>query len=577
MMKKATIIITALCLSTTIMGENKDITIRILATSDVHGCFFPYDFIDRKPTNGSMARVSHYVKEVRKENEGNVVLLDNGDILQGQPTSFYCNYTNPKIPNAAVHAINYMKYDAQTIGNHDIETGHKVYDKWIKEVNCPILGANVVDNNTGKPYLKPYTIVERQGVRIAVLGMLTPAIPNWLKEDLWSGMHFEDMTASTKKWMQYLKETEKPDVIVGLFHSGWNGGISTLHYNEDATEEIAKTVDGFDIIIFGHDHHARNENVINSKGNSVLCLDPGCNATLVADATLRITTTDGKVTGKRVEGKLVKMKGLPLDNDYLDHMKEIEENVTRYVNTKLGTLTETISTSDAFFGSSPFNDLIHEIQLKVTGADISINAPLTFDSKIEKGDILMSDMFKLYKYENNLYMMKMKGYEIRKLLEMSYDQWVNTMTSPDDHIMLLSDNTQYDRQKCGFKNLTFNFDSALGIDYLVDVTKPDGEKVKIQRMSNGEPFVEDKWYRVAMNSYRGNGGGELLTKGAGIPKEELESRILWISEQDQRFYIIDEIMKRGTIEPKAHNNWKFVPEEWTIPAIKRDRKALFEK
>ena len=236
MMKKATIIITALCLSTTIMGENKDITIRILATSDVHGCFFPYDFIDRKPTNGSMARVSHYVKEVRKENEGNVVLLDNGDILQGQPTSFYCNYANPKIPNAAVHAINYMKYDAQTIGNHDIETGHKVYDKWIKEVNCPILGANVVDNNTGKPYLKPYTIVERQGVRIAVLGMLTPAIPNWLKEDLWSGMHFEDMTASTKKWMQYLKETEKPDVIVGLFHSGWNGGISTLHYNEDATE-----------------------------------------------------------------------------------------------------------------------------------------------------------------------------------------------------------------------------------------------------------------------------------------------------------------------------------------------------
>ena len=576
-MKKATIMITALCLSTTIMGENKDITIRILATSDVHGYFFPYDFIDRKPTNGSMARVSHYVKEVRKENEGNVVLLDNGDILQGQPTSFYCNYTNPKIPNAAVHAINYMKYDAQTIGNHDIETGHKVYDKWIKEVNCPILGANVVDNNTGKPYLKPYTIVERQGVRIAVLGMLTPAIPNWLKEDLWSGMHFEDMTASTKKWMQYLKETEKPDVIVGLFHSGWNGGISTLHYNEDATEEIAKTVDGFDIIIFGHDHHARNENVINSKGNSVLCLDTGCNATIVADATLRITTTDGKVTGKRIEGKLVKMKGLPLDNDYLDHMKEIEENVTRFVNTKLGTLTETISTSDAFFGSSPFNDLIQEIQLKVTGADISINAPLTFDSKIEKGDILMSDMFKLYKYENNLYMMKMKGYEIRKLLEMSYDQWVNTMTSPDDHIMLLSDYTQYDRQKCGFKNLTFNFDSALGIDYLVDVTKPDGEKVIIQRMSNGEPFVEDKWYTVAMNSYRGNGGGELLTKGAGIPKEELESRILWISEQDQRFYIIDEIMKRGTIEPKAHNNWKFVPEEWTIPAIKRDRKALFEK
>lgn len=574
-MKKAILMFTALCLSTTIMGENKDITIRILATSDVHGCFFPYDFIERRPMNGSLARVSHYVKEVRKETNGNVVLLDNGDILQGQPTSFYCNYANPRIPNAAAHAINYMKYDAQTIGNHDVETGHKVYDKWIKEVNCPILGANVVDNATDEPYLTPYTIVERQGVRIAVLGMLTPAIPNWLKEELWSGMHFEEMTESTRKWVEHINEVEKPDVIVGLFHSGWNGGISTLHYNEDAAEEIAKTVDGLDIIILGHDHNARNEVVTNNKGNSVLCLDPGCNATLVADATLHITTTDGRVTGKRVEGKLVKMKGLPLDNDYLDHMKEIEENVTRFVNMKLGTLTETISTSDAFFGSSPFNDLIQEIQLSITGADISINAPLTFDSKIEKGDILMSDMFKLYKYENNLYTMKMKGKEIRKHLEMSYDQWVNTMTSPDDHIMLLSENTQYGRQKCGFKNLTFNFDSAVGIDYVVDVTKPDGEKVKILRMSNGEPFVEDKWYTVAMNSYRGNGGGELLTKGAGIPKDELESRILWKSELDQRYYIIKEIQKRGTVEPKAHNNWKFVPEEWAVPAIERDRKALF--
>lgn len=574
-MKKAILMFTALCLSTTIMGENKDITIRILATSDVHGCFFPYDFIERRPMNGSLARVSHYVKEVRKETNGNVVLLDNGDILQGQPTSFYCNYANPRIPNAAAHAINYMKYDAQTIGNHDVETGHKVYDKWIKEVNCPILGANVVDNATDEPYLTPYTIVERQGVRIAVLGMLTPAIPNWLKEELWSGMHFEEMTESTRKWVEHINEVEKPDVIVGLFHSGWNGGISTLHYNEDAAEEIAKTVDGLDIIILGHDHNARNEVVTNNKGNNVLCLNPGCNATLVADATLHINTTDGKVTGKRVEGKLVKMKGLPLDNDYLDHMKEIEENVTRFVNMKLGTLTETISTSDAFFGSSPFNDLIQEIQLSITRADISINAPLTFDSKIEKGDILMSDMFKLYKYENNLYTMKMKGKEIRKHLEMSYDQWVNTMTSPDDHIMLLSENTQYGRQKCGFKNLTFNFDSAVGIDYVVDVTKPDGEKVKILRMSNGEPFVEDKWYTVAMNSYRGNGGGELLTKGAGIPKDELESRILWKSELDQRYYIIKEIQKRGTVEPKAHNNWKFVPEEWAVPAIERDRKALF--
>ena len=186
-------------------------------------------------------------------------------------------------------------------------------------------------------------------------------------------------------------------------------------------------------------------------------------------------------------------------------------------------------------------------------------------------------MFNLYKYENQIYVMTLTGEEIRKHLEMSYNLWVNTMTSPDDHIMLLNDDTKGDLQRYGFKNFTFNFDSAAGIDYEVDVTKPNGQKVRILRMSNGEPFDENKTYKVALNSYRGNGGGELLTKGAGIPREQLESRIVFRSEKDQRFYLMKEIEKAGEMDPKANNNWRFVPEEWAVPAIERDRKLLFGK
>ena len=158
---------------------------------------------------------------------------------------------------------------------------------------------------------------------------------------------------------------------------------------------------------------------------------------------------------------------------------------------------------------------------------------------------------------------------------MSYDLWVNTMTSPDDHIMLLSEYSKNDKQRLGFKNLAFNFDSAAGIDYEVDVTKPNGHKVRILRMSNGEPFDENKTYNVALNSYRGNGGGELLTKGAGIPADELRSRIIYESELDQRHYLTKEIEKNKVMSPQANNNWRFVPEEWTTPAILRDRKLLF--
>lgn len=575
MKKIATTALVLLSLTTTIMAETKNVRIKVLATSDIHGCFFPYNFIERKEMKGSLARASHYVKEQRKEFGQNLILLDNGDILQGQPTCYYCNYVNPKMPNAAATAINYMKYDAQAMGNHDIETGHAVYDKWISEVKCPMLGANVVDKVTGKPYLKPYIVLERENVKIAVLGLLTPAIPNWLHESLWSGLHFEEMVECSKRWVKHIKEVDNPDLIVGLFHSGWNGGISTLHYNEDATESVAKNVDGFDIIFFGHDHNKRKAIIKSTTGKDVLCLDPSCNAMYIADATIDITFEDGKVKDKQIEGLIADISDTPIDQDFVHSMKAVEDSVRQYTGRKIGTFTKTISTSDCFFGSSPFNDFIHEIQLNVTGAEISFNAPLTFESKINEGDVFMSDMFKLYRYENQMYVMKMRGKEVRKHLEMSYDQWVNTMTSPDDHIMLLSEKTQYDRQKCGFKNLTFNFDSAAGIDYVVDVTKPNGQKVKILQMSNGEPFVEDKWYRVVMNSYRGNGGGELLTKGAGISTKDLESRIMWKSDKDQRYYIIKEIEKKGTVTPISYNNWKFIPEEWTKDAIERDKEALF--
>ena len=256
------------------------------------------------------------------------------------------------------------------------------------------------------------------------------------------------------------------------------------------------------------------------------------------------------------------------------HFKAEIEKVNQYVDRIIGNIENTIYTRDSYFGSSAFNDFILNLELQITKADIAFNAPLQFDAAIKAGPVRVADMFNLYRFENQLYVMRMTGEEIRKHLEMSYDQWVNTMKSPDDHLLLLAD-TRGDAQRLGFKNFTFNFDSAAGIDYVVDVTKPDGQKVKILRMSNGQPFDEHKWYTVAINSYRGNGGGELLTKGAGIPKDSLNSRIIYRSPRDQRYYLMQEIEKMGTVAPKANNNWKFIPENWTKPAATRDSLLLF--
>ena len=573
-MKKLFSILLLTALSITSYATEKTVSLRFIETSDVHGSFFPYDFTNRKPRQGSMARVSSYVKQLRKQYGNNVVLLDNGDILQGQPTSYFYNYVATNDINIAAEVINYLGYSAQTIGNHDIEPGHAVYDKWIKEVKCPVIACNVINKKTGKPYTQPYAILKRNGIKIAVLGMLTPAIPNWLTENIWEGLRFEDMVTSAKKWMKIIQEKEHPDVVVGLFHSGREGGITTNEYQEDASCAVAKQVPGFDVIMFGHDHTRFNQKIKNIEGKEVLCIDPANNAMTVAQADVTLTLHNGKVTKKQVTGTLVDVTQMQVDEEYMAHFKPQIAKVNNFVDRVIGNFTNTIYTRDSYFGSSAFNDFILNLELQITKADIAFNAPLQFNASIKAGPVRVADMFNLYRFENQLYVMRLTGEEIRKHLEMSYDLWVNTMKSPDDHLLLLAD-TRGDAQRLGFKNFTFNFDSAAGIDYIVDVTKPDGQKVKILQMSNGQPFDEHKWYTVAINSYRGNGGGELLTKGAGIPKDSLNSRIIYRSPRDQRYYLMQEIKKMGTVTPKANNNWMFVPENWTKPAATRDSLLLF--
>lgn len=551
-------------------SQDGEVTLKLIETSDVHGCYFPYDFIRNKPMKGSLARVSSYVKEQREKYE-NVILMDNGDILQGQPVAYYYNYMDTISEHVCAAMLNYMKYDVGTMGNHDVETGHAVYDRWVRQCNFPVLGANIVDNKTGKPYLPPYQVIEKEGVKIAILGMITPAIPSWLPEQLWSGLHFEDMEDCARKWVKIIREKENPDVLVGLFHAGPEGN-KLDNVVENGSGNVAKSVPGFDVVFMGHDHTRRYEKVVNVEGDSVLLIDPANMSKVVSEVTFTIKKQDGKVVFKQVEGKLVNMDGYAPDADFLNIFSGAYETTMDFVSRNIGRIEHTISSKEAFFGPSAFVDLIHQLQLDITGADISFCAPLSAYAEIKKGDICVSDMFNLYKYENLLYTMKLTGKEIKDFLEMSYALWTNQMQSPDDHLMLLNEE---DNGFGRFKNPSFNFDSAAGIIYTVDVTKPQGEKIRIERMANGEPFDLNKTYRVAVNSYRGNGGGDLLTKGAGIPRTELAKRIVYSTDKDLRYYLMKRIEEVKVLDPKPLNQWKFIPEEWTVPASKRDYDILF--
>jgi 2',3'-cyclic-nucleotide 2'-phosphodiesterase/3'-nucleotidase len=557
-------------------------SISIFETTDVHGVILPYDFIEKEKMNVSMASSFNYIKQIRKKKDA-TLLLDNGDNLQGQPEVYYYNYIDTVQPHFVSEVMNYMGYDACTVGNHDIEAGHGVYDRLIKDDNFPLLAANAVDIKSGKPYFKPYQIIEKSGIKIAVFGLVTPAIPNWLPPQLYSGIEFKDMVETAKQWMPVILN-EKPDLVVGLFHSGWDRTDVKLQQTNNLTENgsaaVAYNVPGFDIIFNGHDHKVANEKFVNSAGDTVLILDGGSRSEKLAEAD--ITFASGKVKGKRkmaITGKIINVADYKPDPEFITKFSPQYKVIDEYVNRSIGISLATITSRDAYFGSSAFVDMIHTIQLEITGADISFAAPLSFDVQIDKGPITVGDMFKLYRFENMLYTMSLSGSEIQKYLEYSYSEWINTMKGPGD--LLLKLRTGKDGKltitngKAWFINQPYNFDSAAGINYTVDVSKPEGARINITGFTDGRPFDKNKMYKVAVNSYRGNGGGGHFTEGAGIAKDELRKRLISSANRDLRYYMLKAIESKKTINPVPLNNWKIIPEKWLKTAMPSEYALLF--
>jgi 2',3'-cyclic-nucleotide 2'-phosphodiesterase/3'-nucleotidase len=556
-------------------------SISILETTDVHGVILPYDFVENKPLEASLASATTYISQLRKKGS-NMLLLDNGDNLQGQPQEYYYNFIDTVSPHFNAEVMNYMGYDAGTVGNHDIEAGHSVYDRLRKLYKFPLLAANAVEIKTGRPYFKPYVIINKKGLKIAVLGLVTPAIPTWLPPQLYSGMEFTDMLSTAKKWMPEIL-LQKPDVVVGLFHAGWNRSFqkeSADTLDENGSAAVAYSVPGFDVIFNGHDHNTVNEKIVNSAGDTVLILDGGSKAEEIARADVLLPHK--KFRGKQVKvirGSIVRLKDYKPEKDFMLRFASQDSVIRKYVGKVIGESTAAISSRNAYFGSSGFVDMIHSIQLEITGADISFAAPLSFDVNIPKGAVTVGDMFKLYRYENMLYTIRLSGNEVLKYLEYSYGGWYNTMKNEDDFLMNFRTSKNgrplLTEGRARLRNQPYNFDSAAGINYTVDVSKPEGERIRISSFSDKRRFEKEKNYRVAVNSYRGTGAGGHLTEGVGLSIQELRSRLISSTDKDLRYYIIKAIEMRRIIGPAPNKNWKVIPEDWVRKAIPRDSLLLF--
>ena len=516
--------------------------VTVCATTDVHGAYFDSLYVDNMANSTSLANVSSYLKGLRASGV-QPILIDVGDNLQGDNAAYYFNYVATDVPHLMPRLMEYLGYDAVIVGNHDIETGHSVYDRITSELRVPYLAANAAcdrDENgvadmdedpknklVSDSYFLPYCIIDRGGVKVAVVGMTNANIKSWLSDSYWNGMDFQQIHDLAQGLIDKVIAKEHPQLVVLAIHSGTG---TDLPDRENEALYLASTLEHVDLVLNGHDHRPLAKEVENPAG-SVVLLNEGMKAKYVGQADFTLRVKNGKLIERNVDYKLVPMDQYPVDSAYAATFRDDFLAVKDFATRPIGRVSDNIFLADALEGPSSYIHLLHTVQLGASGADISFAAPLSNSGVVPKGVIEFQDLTSIYRFENTLYVVGMTGRQIKDYLEYSYDSWVSRTGA------------------------TYNWDSADGIIYEVSRSAPKGERVNIISMSDGTPFELDKTYKVAMTSYRASGGGDLLTLGAGIDPDSL---VVYDKMKDIRSLVGDYISEQGEIEPKVSTNWKFV-------------------
>src|SRR5437763_7030807 len=239
--------------------KSQRVHIVILGTTDIHGRIFPLDYYTNKYDNVGITKVATLVKEARK-NDPDLLLVDSGDTIQGTPLEYFHNKRNNTPPDPMMLAMNALHYDSMTVGNHEYNFGLQVLEKARHEANFPWLSANTYKKGTDETAYQPYLIKEVSGVRVGILGLTTPGIPNWENKPNYEGLEFRETVGEARKWVKLLREKERVDLVVIAMHMGLEEDLRTGEVNpsnvpdENAAVKIARPVSGINGILMVHTH-----------------------------------------------------------------------------------------------------------------------------------------------------------------------------------------------------------------------------------------------------------------------------------------------------------------------------------
>ena len=514
--------------------------ITIVATTDLHGNILPIDYFTNKPDARGLAKAATIIKRARKENP-NFLLLDSGDTIQGTPLEFYHNKKNNTPADPMMLVMNALKYDAMAVGNHEYNFGTKVLEKARGEAQFPWLSANTYDKGSDKTHYAPYIVREIAGVRIGVLGLTTPGIPNWDNEQNYAGLEFHDPVVEARKWVGVLRQKEQVDVVVIAMHMGLEEDLNTGEINpgqvpnENEAIAIAKQVPGINLILMGHTHRDVPSLVI----NGVLLTQADYWGRHVARVDIYLDKDQSGLWRIAAESS----RTIPMDDrvepdaEALKLAEPYDLETQNWLARVIGASAEELTAKEACCRDTAILDLIQSVQLEAGHADVSMVASFNAQARIPKGPITVREIAGLYVYENTLVVLEVMGRQLKDALEHSarYFREYVPGKSPAE---LIDDRVP-----------GYNFDIAEGVTYELDISKPFGQRIQNLRF-HGKPLDPNQKLRLATNNYRVNGGG-----GYTMYKD---ARVVYRSSELIRDLIIDWVERHKTIPTEPTNNWKII-------------------
>ena len=550
-MKK--LLTTLFALSAVSVAVAKEVNVKFLGTSDVHGRIVPWSYgADIEDKSGSYAQIATYVKEARKSHP-DLILVDIGDAIQDNQVEVFAKTEKYYKDNPVPKVLNAMNYDIFILGNHEFNFGMTALDEILKDMKAKQLTANFYHKD-GKRYIEPTTIIEKDGVKLGIIGLTTPMSAKF-EEDTGhlKNMKFSSPSEEAKAQIKALKE-KGVDAIVVLAHMGIE---NENNIPDTGVADLVNNVEGIDVIIAGHMH----KNVSSETIKDTVITEPHRYGTVVSEVDLTFDVDkDGKVKLLSKTAKTVPVKDYEADPEIVEIYKPYHEELRRLNNVTIGQSAMVIvpqerkhGVSVSFLQDTGLSSLITDVERHYSHADV---VSFAFDhekARMDKGDIKKKDIIFNYRYAGgDVTVYEVTGKQLKEYMNWSAN-YFDTIQPGDTEY-------RYNAERKKSKYVTF--DIFGGVSYNIDLRKPSGEKIVDLKLADGTPVTDDMKIKLGMNSYR---FGQMTKKGGIWEGQQIptlwESKVAMGQEKGTiQNMMIDYIsnVKKGKVEGVSHNRWKII-------------------